>query len=67
MGRFGQRDRDGGRERVLVCRALKGAVLVSETEMEGARECLFAEPLKGPLWSARQRWRGRESASLPGP
>ena len=28
--------------------------------MECARECLFAGPLNGQFWSARQRWRVRE-------
>ena len=28
---------------------------------------LFVGPLKGPFWSARQRWRVRERACLPGP
>ena len=37
--------------------------MVSETEMEGARECFFAGPLKGPIWPARQRWMVREGAA----
>jgi len=36
-----QPDRDGGSQRVLVCRALKWPVLVSETEMDGAGEYCY--------------------------